>query len=116
MRNNLQLMFEQAQSALLSGKQKLYDDSLKKSKAWLDSYYSINEEQLKKVNDLIERMQGQTVTITLPDISASSRALKNYIETRHKISNKESAGEEEKVKGASVTKPDSTGVVKDSKL
>jgi uroporphyrin-III C-methyltransferase len=116
-RNNLQLMFEQAQSALLSGKQKLYDDSLKKSRAWLDSYYSINEGQLKQLNDLIEEVQKQTITITLPDISASSRALKNYIETRHKIVSKAPVAEEEKENVKELpAEPDSDGIVKDNKL
>lgn len=84
-RNNLQLMFEQAQSALLSGKQKLYDDSLKKAQQWVESYYAIDEGQVELMNGLINNIRTQTITIILPDISASSRALKTYIETRHQL-------------------------------
>jgi uroporphyrin-3 C-methyltransferase len=100
-RHSLRLMFEQAQLALLAGKQQLYDQSLDKSQRWVNDYFAIDEQQVAIFNGLIEKLKQQAVTVDLPDISASSRALKNYIETIHEIPKKKSEDpkkEEPKVK------------------
>ena len=89
-RYSIQLMFEQAQLALLAGKQKLYDQSLAKSKKWVNDYFGINEAQLAEFNVLIATLEAQQVSIDLPDISASSRALKTYLETVHQLPQKNS--------------------------
>ncbi|MCR8922483.1 uroporphyrinogen-III C-methyltransferase [Dasania sp. GY-MA-18] len=101
-RHNLRLMFEQAQLALLAGKQKLYDQSLIKSQQWLNDYFAINPDQVAAVNQILENLKQQAVTVELPDISASSRALKTYIETRHELPKKKSAPQSQQQSGESV--------------
>lgn len=87
-RNNLQLMLEQAQTALLLGKQNVYETSLTKAKQWLETFYALKPEEMKRYLTLIEEYRQQIVVATLPDISASSKALKTYIETHHQLAEK----------------------------
>ena len=82
-RQNIQLMFEQAQMALLAGNQRLYEQSLGKAKDWLNTYYTLDKDATDSVVAVIEQLQQQQVTIALPDISGSLRALKHYIELLH---------------------------------
>lgn len=91
-RNNLQLMLEQAQTALLLGKQNLYETSLTKAKQWLETFYALKPEEMKRYVTLIEEYRQQIVVATLPDISASSKALKTYIETHHQLAEKTEKG------------------------
>ena len=85
-RQNLRLMFEQAQMALLSSKQKLYEESLQKAHYWLDTYYNLDEDAIASIKSAIEALGQQQIEIELPDISSSPRALKVYMETIHQLS------------------------------
>ncbi|MFT5690880.1 MAG: uroporphyrin-3 C-methyltransferase, partial [Oceanicoccus sp.] len=85
-RQNLRLMFEQAQMALLSSKQYLYEESLQKAHYWLDTYYSLDEVAIASIKSSIEALKEQKIDIELPDISSSLRALKNYMDTIHQLS------------------------------
>ncbi len=84
-RQNVRLMFEQAQMASLAGKQKLYEDSLSKASHWLTTYYTLDKATTDIVIAQIDQLKQQQVEITLPDISSSLRALKNYIELIHQL-------------------------------
>jgi uroporphyrin-3 C-methyltransferase len=84
-RQNLHLMFEQAQMSLLSGKQELYLDSLQKAIDWLDAYYSLDKTATETIRAEIAELMQLNVVIELPDISSAPRALKNYIETIHSL-------------------------------
>lgn len=80
-RQNVRLMFEQAQMAALSGKQRLYDDSLAKAKQWLGNYYKLDKNATQKNLQRIDELAALQITLPLPDISGSLRALKQYLET-----------------------------------
>ena len=82
---NIQLMFEQAQMAVLSGKQKLFDDSLEKSKQWLQRYYTLDQVATDKILSAIDEVADKKITVELPDISASLRALKDYQQIIHPV-------------------------------
>ena len=82
-RDNLRLMFEQAQMAALAGKQRLYDDSLAKARHWLENYYTLDKTAAQALIETIGGLQGQRVEVTLPDISGSLRALKTYLDAQH---------------------------------
>ncbi|ARN74153.1 uroporphyrinogen-III C-methyltransferase [Oceanicoccus sagamiensis] len=84
-RQNVRLMFEQAQMASLAGKQKLYEDSLSKAHHWLTTYYTLDKVSTDAVIAQLDSLQQQQIEIRLPDISSSLRALKNYIETIHQV-------------------------------
>ncbi|WP_101758474.1 uroporphyrinogen-III C-methyltransferase [Oceanicoccus sp. KOV_DT_Chl] len=84
-RQNIQLMFEQAQLAVLSGKQTMYSDSLAKAKQWLVRYYTLDKQATNRILANIEQVADQPITIDLPDISGSLRALNSYLETIHPL-------------------------------
>ena len=80
-RQNVQLMFEQAQLALLSGKQKIYADSLAKASRWLRDYYIVDMDATVAVAEQIDTLQKENIVAELPDISRSLRELKNTMAT-----------------------------------
>lgn len=84
-RQNVHLMFEQAQMAAMAGKQKLYDDSLNKARHWLSNYYVLDKEATAKIIEEIDQFLTVKVEAETPDISSSLRALKLYINTAHSI-------------------------------
>ena len=84
-RQNIRLMFEQAQMASLAGKQKLYQDSLAKAQHWLLTYFTLDKASTDAVIIQLQNLKQQQVDISLPDISSSLRALKHYIETSHQL-------------------------------
>ena len=90
-RQSIRLMIEQAQLALLSGNQALYDISLKKSSQWVNDYFAIDEQKVAQFNQLLEELQRIKVKAEMPDISGSSKALRLYIETLHELPSKKSS-------------------------
>lgn len=84
-RQNVRLMFEQAQMASLAGKQKLYEDSLSKVDHWLATYFTLDKVSTDAVLAQLQHLKLQQVAISLPDISGSLRALKAYVENIHQL-------------------------------
>jgi len=82
-RQNVRLMFEQAQMALLADKQALYDDSLAKARDWITNYYTVDQNARDRVLIMLEELQAKVIAEPTPDISSSLLALKDYIELRH---------------------------------
>jgi uroporphyrin-3 C-methyltransferase len=82
-RQNIQLMFEQAQMAALAGKQRLYQDSLAKAKAALKNYYNLDTKATNEIIIAIEKLSTQPVAVSLPDISGSLQTIKNYLASLH---------------------------------
>jgi uroporphyrin-3 C-methyltransferase len=81
LRASLQLMFEQAQLALLANQPVLYERALEKAAAWLNRYYQLDEQRdalLVKINTLAEVQ----VDAELADISGSLRILKEYLKSK----------------------------------
>jgi uroporphyrin-3 C-methyltransferase len=80
LRASLQLMFEQAQLALLANQPVLYERALEKAAAWLNRYYQLDEKRdalLMQINTLA----GVPVDVELADISGSLRMLKEYLKS-----------------------------------
>ena len=82
LQQNLKLTFEQAQVALLTSNQKLYEHSLSKARNWLLTYYTVDEHATQAVVAQIDELIDKRVEMTLPDISESRRELKAYIKMR----------------------------------
>lgn len=82
LKQNLKLAFEQAQVALLTRNQKLYEHSLAKARDWLTTYYTVDEHATQAIVGQIAGLIGKRVEVTLPDISESRRELKAYIKLR----------------------------------
>ncbi len=85
LRHNLQLLFEQAQLALLAGNPALYERSLAKSRDWLLTYFALDENNARALADTINELSQLPVTATPPDIGQSRRLLKRYLEQRLRV-------------------------------
>lgn len=75
---NLRLMLEQAQLALLQRNPGVYTRSLDKAVSWVDEYFQLNETAQALLASLRE-LQRVLVDPELPDISASLALLKAYL-------------------------------------
>lgn len=77
---NLRLMLEQAQLALLQRKGGIYSRSLDKAANWVQSYFQLNE-SAQALRATLRELQQANVNPELPNISASLALLKAYILT-----------------------------------
>jgi uroporphyrin-3 C-methyltransferase len=82
---NLHLMLEQTQLALLQGKQEAYDTGLAKSKVWIQTYFRQNDSTVQALLDNLSQLQGINIAPKLPDISDSLKALKRYLSELHNL-------------------------------
>lgn len=78
-RQNLRMLLEQAQMALLMGNQALYEDSLKRAGHWVKEFFDADKQAATAMADGLTALQGETVSVALPDISGSLRALNEVI-------------------------------------
>lgn len=77
-RQNLQLMLEQAQLALLTGHGTIYKNSLEQSVQWLQRYFSLGGQAPKALIKNIKQLSVVPVEPGLPDINRALNILKNY--------------------------------------
>lgn len=78
LQQNLHLMLEQAQLALLQNKQASYDASLNKAADWVGTYFEEKDGTTQSLLRGISELKEVKVTAEMPDISGSLRALKGY--------------------------------------
>ena len=81
-RQNLRMLLEQAQIALLSDNQAVYVASLKSAQQGVAQFQASDEVGAKAISGEITRLQGLTIGIAEPDISRSLQALDDAIEKR----------------------------------
>ena len=81
-RQNVRMLLEQAQIALLSDNQVVYVASLKSAQQGVAQFQTSDEVGAKAISAEITRLQGLTIGIEQPDISRSLRALDDAIEKR----------------------------------
>ncbi|GHD17392.1 hypothetical protein GCM10007052_23820 [Halioglobus japonicus] len=74
-RQNLRMLLEQAQVALLSGNQTLYTESLQRSLHWVEQFYDSDEAAAKAMAREIRQLEQRTVQVTMPDLTRSLKAL-----------------------------------------
>ena len=84
LKQNLRLMLEQAELALLEKNQDIYQQSLSKAEQWVQDYFlgkdPVTQAMLKNLDDL----QDEKIDPSLPDISESLRVLRNLLESIYK--------------------------------
>ena len=81
-RQNLRMLLEQAQVALLSGNQVLYRESLQRAQHWVSEFLESDEAAARAMAREITQLADLTVAVPLPDISRSLRTLDDAIEQR----------------------------------
>ncbi|MDH4571694.1 uroporphyrinogen-III C-methyltransferase [Salinicola acroporae] len=82
LRQNVRLLLEQAQLALLKSEPELYQASLDKATELVQGYYATDNDGVAKSIDKLKSLRDQDVRPELPDISESSQLLKRFIEQR----------------------------------
>lgn len=82
---NLRLMLEQAQVALLRNDAHIYRESLIKARNWINQYYTLNQEATLALAEL-ENLLAEEVAPELTNFNNSSNALADFIEQRQKQS------------------------------
>ena len=81
-RQNLRMLLEQAQIALLSDNQVVYSASLKSAQQGVAQFQAADQAGAKAISTEITRLQGLTIGVVHPDISRSLQALDDAIEKR----------------------------------
>nr|WP_241263247.1 uroporphyrinogen-III C-methyltransferase [Parahaliea mediterranea] len=83
-RQNLRMLLEQSQVALLSGNARLYRESLQRARHWVAQFFESDGRAARAVDAELEQLAGETVTVALPDISRSLRALDEALARRER--------------------------------
>jgi uroporphyrin-3 C-methyltransferase len=81
-RQNLRMLLEQAQVALLSGNQQLYRQSLERADHWVAEFSQSDETAARAMSAEIARLEDMPVAAPLPDISRSVLALDAVMQQR----------------------------------
>lgn len=81
---NIRLMLERAQLAMLRQQQSIYQHSLQEATDWLTQYYP-QSAPVEKFQQALKDLQTQNIEDQLPDISNSLDLLHAYIEKLHRL-------------------------------
>lgn len=84
LKQNLRLMLEQAQLALLKKNEALYQSSLKKSSKWIAQHFQKDEAPVRVIQKTLSELVEQKIDPELPDISGSLNLLKARIKLLYK--------------------------------
>lgn len=84
LQQNLRLMLEQAQVALLQNEAQIYVESLVKAQNWITQYYTLTT-QATTVLDELKSLQEEEIAPELTNFSNSSAALTDYIARQEKL-------------------------------
>lgn len=81
-RQNMRMLLEQAQVAMLSGNQELYEQSLERARGWVTQFFKDDEEAATAMAAELAELGREQVAVTLPDLSASLSALDTLVRQR----------------------------------
>jgi uroporphyrin-3 C-methyltransferase len=74
-RQNLRMLLEQAQVALLSGNEVLFKESLKRAQYWLEQLFQADNASVQALSQEISALESRKISVQIPDISRSLVAL-----------------------------------------
>lgn len=84
LQQNLRLMLEQAQVALLRNEAGIYQESLVKAQNWINQYFTLNEKATAVLAEL-KALETEVIAPELTNFSNSAAALAEYIAKREKM-------------------------------
>lgn len=84
LQQNLRLMLERAQLALLREHQDIYSQSLMQAVVWVEEHYSPSDIRERFITEL-EKLSEKNITQKLPDITPSLNRLHEYIAAIHDL-------------------------------
>ncbi len=83
LRSNLRLLLNQAQLALLDGRETAYQGSLQSAISWVSDYFPMDEPAIGAYIDELNQLLQQKVQRDLPDVSESLLAVRGFIARQH---------------------------------
>jgi uroporphyrin-3 C-methyltransferase len=92
LKQNLRLMLEQAQLALLMAEQEVYRSSLEKGRDWMTRYFAIDAGAGRTLGQELESLSAMPVTVARPDISGSLALLQQANARRAQSATSDSDG------------------------
>ena len=81
-RQNLRMLLEQAQVALLSGNQVLFRESLQRSGHWVEQFFEVDEAGSRALAQELDALTQVPIATSIPDVSASLLQLDKAMERR----------------------------------
>jgi len=81
-RQNLRMLLEQAQVALLSSNQRLFRETLERARHWLAEFFLSDEAAAAALSEEIAALEGKEISADMPDISRSLAAVDNALDQR----------------------------------
>lgn len=84
LQQNMNLMLEQAQAALLREQADLYEHSLQRVQNWLQQYLLIEDDRTRAVQQSLQELQAWPVAPARPDISRSLLQLQQWTEQQRR--------------------------------
>ncbi|MAD44590.1 MAG: hypothetical protein CMI02_07240 [Oceanospirillaceae bacterium] len=84
LQQNMHLMLEQAQVALLRRQTDLYQHSLSRVQDWLDEYLIVDDQRTEAARLALKELRGWQVNPPLPDISGSLLQLQKLVEAQRR--------------------------------
>jgi uroporphyrin-3 C-methyltransferase len=82
-RQNLRMLLEQSQTALLSANSELYQQSLLNAQRWVNEFFAFNEAGVIALDLELEALANLDIRREYPDIGASLAAVKTAVNLRH---------------------------------
>lgn len=80
LKQNLRLILEQAQLALLKKNQPLYRGNLSKASKWITTYFPMHETRVQVIHEQLNSLENKNIDPELPEISGSLNQLKQRIQ------------------------------------
>lgn len=81
-RQNMRMLLEQAQVAMLSGNERLFRQSLERAEGWVSQFFKSDEQAAVAMAEELRLIRDERVAVTLPDLSASLQALDAAMKAR----------------------------------
>ncbi|MBR9805557.1 hypothetical protein GYB62_03515, partial [bacterium] len=85
LKQNLRLSLEQAQLALLDGRQAVFDDSIAKSNTLLAEHFRQDAQAVTAMQEQLSQYLGLNIQAEVPDIADSLLAVKAFMAEQHRI-------------------------------
>ena len=81
-RQNMRMLLEQAQVAMLSGNEILFRQSLERAEGWVTQFFKSDQQAAQAMAEELRLLREERISVTLPDLSASLTALEAVMRAR----------------------------------
>jgi uroporphyrin-3 C-methyltransferase len=81
-RQNMRMLLEQAQVAMLSGNELLFRQSLERAEGWVTQFFKADEQSAVAMAEELRLIRDERVSVSLPDLNASLVALDTVMQAR----------------------------------